>query len=47
MGWLKELVDPLAPWKFYLDLLTAICAFVAASFWLRVSLVKTPGLSSS
>lgn len=42
MDRLKELADPLAPWKFYIDVGSAICAFIAAAFWLRASLVRTP-----
>ena len=42
MDWLKNLADPLAPWKFYVDVAAAAFAFIAASFWLRASLIKTP-----
>jgi hypothetical protein len=40
--WIRQLVEPLAPWKFSIDIATAFFAFAAASFWLLASLVKTP-----
>jgi hypothetical protein len=36
------LIEPLAEWKFAIDVAGAVCAFIAAGFWLRASLVKTP-----
>lgn len=35
-------IEPLASWKFYIDMVSAICAFGAGLFWLRASLVRTP-----
>jgi hypothetical protein len=37
------LVEPFASWKFWIALSSAICAFGAAAFWLKASLVKMPG----
>jgi hypothetical protein len=34
------LIEPLAPWKFWIDLLAAGCAFGAALLWLRASVVE-------
>ncbi len=34
------LIEPLAPWKFWIDLLAAICALGAAVLWLWASMVK-------
>jgi hypothetical protein len=39
---LKQLVGPLAPWKVYIDAAAAVSAFVAASLWLKASLIKMP-----
>jgi hypothetical protein len=36
-------IEPLSAWKFWLDMASAVCAFGAALFWLRASLVKGPG----
>ena len=38
----NALVEPFAPWKFWIDLVSAACAFGAAAFWLKASLVKGP-----
>jgi len=37
------LVEPFAACKFWIDLASAFCAFGAAAFWLKASLVKMPG----
>jgi hypothetical protein len=37
------LVEPFAAWTFWIDLASAVCAFGAAAFWLKASLVKMPG----
>ncbi len=39
---LYALVEFFAPYKFWMDFMSAISAFIAAGFWLRASLVKTP-----
>jgi hypothetical protein len=35
-------IEPLAMWKFWIDMASAACALGAALFWLRASLVKGP-----
>jgi hypothetical protein len=42
MEWMQGIVEPLAPWKFGIDLGSALCAFAAGLLWLRGSLVRTP-----
>jgi hypothetical protein len=42
IDYIRHLVEPAAPWKFAIDVAAAMFAFVAAFFWLRASLVKTP-----
>ena len=37
------LIEPLVPWKFWIDLGSAGCAFAAAAFWLKVLVVEMPG----
>lgn len=35
-------IEPLAAWKFWIDMGSAASAFGAGLFWLRASLVRTP-----
>jgi hypothetical protein len=35
-------IEPLAAWKFYIDMVSAAGALGAGLFWLRASLVRTP-----
>jgi hypothetical protein len=36
----QALIEPFAAWKFWIDIASAACAFGAAAFWLRASLVS-------
>jgi hypothetical protein len=36
------LIEPLAPWKFWIDVCSAGTAFLAGNFWPRASLVRGP-----
>jgi hypothetical protein len=36
------LIEPLALWKFWIDMGSAACALGAGLFWLRASVVRTP-----
>jgi hypothetical protein len=42
MDRLKEMIELLAPWKFWVDVSAASFAVCAAITWFRASVVKTP-----
>jgi uncharacterized membrane protein YbaN (DUF454 family) len=44
MQWLRVLTEPLALWKFWIDMSSAGFGVLAAACWLRASLVRTPRL---